>query len=470
MKKLNLAVLAFLALLMLASCSKENKGIVIDKAEKLADDAPTASDGYEYLEGVGSWLDEETEYKPASDENIECFTSSFFGLSRGNLYFQLKKEESKKYETGYSYTLGHPTYAYISNLTGEKHFICPDPLCTHGAYSGCQYLDLGELLYSTSDASILFTTKTVFSEQNGITYTYIYEINNSAATLTPIYTPVEKTDGLNMVSIDLMFEKDEKLYFIYNTQYEYVNENGETEHDEKSKLMYLDLKTKQTEVINENYPTRAGLVGEAWGKLLFADVDTRELYCTDYNFENPVTIMTYEDGYWFRNIYYDQDTEEMYVLVSYTGLYYPKNPDMSGKDIHCKVYKVDKDFNLTEIPMPSEMVTSFQLTRDYIYYTVYDPIQLGSRNGRPILDTTGGKIYRAPRDNTTEGELFFDNHGEILFSSSSSLGAAYCVVGDNLYLQYYKVRGSGDDMSTYYTGSIARVNVKENTLKWINLY
>ncbi len=465
MKKLNLAALAFLALLMLASCSKENKGIVIDKAEKLADDAPTASDGYEYLEGIGSWLDGETEYKNSPDENIYSIAGNNISLWNGNLYFQLKKEESK---AGAYYTLGHPIYAYISNQTGERHFLCPDPLCTHGAYSGCQYLDLGELLYSTSDASILFTTKTVFSEQNGITYTYIYEINNSAATLTPIYTPVEKTDGLNMVSIDLMFEKDEKLYFIYNTQYEYVNENGETEHDEKSKLMYLDLKTKQTEVINENYPNRAGLVGEVWDKALFADVDTRELYCTDYNFENPVTIMTYEDGYWFRNIYYDQDTEEMYVLVSYTGLYYPKNPDMSGKDIHCKVYKVDKDFNLTEIPMPSEMITSIQLTKDYIYYTVYDPIQLGSRNGYPLIDTTGGKIYRVARDNTTEGELFFDNHGEIMFDGS--VGAAYCVVGDNLYLQYYKVRGSGDDMSTYYTGSIARVNVKENTLKWINLY
>ena len=114
--------------------------------------------------------------------------------------------------------------------------------------------------------------------------------------------------------------------------------------------------------------------------------------------------------------------------------------------------------------MPSEMITSFQLTRDYIYYTVYDPIQLGSKNGRPLLDTTGGKIYRVPRDNTTEGELFFDAKGELIFRG------AYCVVGDNLYLQYYKVRGSGDDMSTYYTGSIARVNVKENTLKWINLY
>ena len=96
MKKFNLAALAVLALLLLSSCSKESKGIVIEKTQNMLDAAPTASDGYEYLEGVGSWLDEETEYKPASDENIECFTSSFFGLSRGNLYFQLKKEESKK--------------------------------------------------------------------------------------------------------------------------------------------------------------------------------------------------------------------------------------------------------------------------------------------------------------------------------------------------------------------------------------
>ena len=468
MKKFNLAALAVLALLMLASCSKESKGIVIEKTQNLLNDAPTAPEGYEYLEGVGSWLSAETEYKSSPYDNIVSIKGNYFSITNDNIYFQLKKEESKRDETGYYYTLGDPIYAYISGQTGEKHFICPDPLCTHGAYSGCQYLNLGNLTFSSSDTSLMYATRSAV--EDGVFYPTVYEINNSAATITPIYKPDDKSEGLDMIYFNLMFEKDGKLYFIYNSQYEYVNENGETEYDEKAKLMSLDLKTKQTEVINDNYPTRAGLVGEVWSKLLFADVDTRELYCTDYNFENPVTIMTYEDGYWFRNIYYDQDTEEMYVLVSYTGLYYPKNPDMSGKDIHCKVYKVDKDFNLTEIPMPSEMVTSFQLTRDYIYYTVYDPIQLGSRNGRPILDTTGGKIYSAPRDNTTEGELFFDKHGEILFSSSSSLGAAYCVVGDNLYLQYYKVRGSGDDMSTYYTGSIARVNVKENTLKWINLY
>ena len=468
MKKFNLAALAVLDLLMLASCSKDNKGIVIEKTEDLLSDAPSAPEGYEYLEGVGSWLSAETEYKSSPYDNIVSIKGNYFSITNDNIYFQLKKEESKRDETGYYYTLGDPIYAYISGQTGEKHFICPDPLCTHGAYSGCQYLNLGNLTFSSSDTSLMYATRSAV--EDGVFYQTVYEINNSAATITPIYKPDDKSEGLDRVYLELMFEKDGKLYFIYNTQYEYVNENGETEHDEKAKLMSLDLKTKQTEVLNEDLSTRVGLMGEVWDKLLFGDGDTLELYYTDYNFENPVTVMKFEDGYWFRNIYYDQDTEEMYVLVSYTGLYYPKNPDMSGKDINCKVYKVDKDFNLTEIPMPSEMVTSFQLTRDYIYYTVYDPIQLGSRNGRPILDTTGGKIYRAPRDNTTEGELFFDNHGEILFSSSSSLGAAYCVVGDNLYLQYYKLRGSGDDMSSYYTGSIARVNVKENTLKWINLY
>lgn len=458
------AILICLIFSLLVSCSKESKGLVIEKAENLLSDAPTAPVGYEYLEGVGSWLNAETEYKPASDEGIVCLTANDFGLSDGNLYFRLRKAESKKDETGYYYTSGKDAYAYISSQTGEKHFLCPDPLCTHGAYSGCQYLNLGSLLKSTSDPSILYTEKTEFSEQDDVFYPTIYEINTSAGTKTPIYTPDEKADNLHMIILDLMFEKDGKLYFIYNSRYEYVNDNGESEYDEKAKIMSLDLKTKQTEVINDNYPIRAGLMGEVWDKLLFGDSDINELYYTDYNFENSVTVLKYSDEYSLKNLYYDKNTDELYAFIMYSELAYPEKMDMSDNDIHCKVYKIDKDFNLTEIPMPSEMVTSIQLAKDYIYYTVYEPIQYGTRKGRPVLDTTGGKIYRVPRDNTTEGELFFDGKGELIFRGS------YCVVGDNLYLRYYKYKGVADDASCYYTGSIARVNVKENTLKWINLY
>lgn len=219
-------IIFFITLLLLVSCSKENKGIVIEKTENLLSDAPTAPDGYEYLEGVGSWLDTETEYKSAPDENIMIIGANSFNLQNENLYFTLKKEESK---AGEYYTLGHPVYAYISNQTGEKHFICPDPLCTHGAFSGCQYLDLSDLTFSSSEPSIMYATRSAVVD--GVFYPTVYEINKSAATKTPIYTPDDKSEGLNMIYLDLMFEKDGKLYFIYNSKYEYINDNGESEYD-----------------------------------------------------------------------------------------------------------------------------------------------------------------------------------------------------------------------------------------------
>lgn len=335
------AILICLIIFLLSSCSKENKGIVMEKTQNLLNDAPTAPEGYEYLEGVGSWLSAETEYKSSPYDNIVSLKGNYFSISNDNIYFQLKKEESKRDETGYYYTLGDPIYAYISGQTGEKHFICPDPLCTHGAYSGCQYLNLGGLLQSTSNPSIMYTTKSAVVD--GVFYPTVYEINKSSATITPIYTPDDKSEGLDMIYLVLMFEKDGKLYFIYNSKYEYVNDSGETEYDEKAKLMYLDIKTKQTEVINDNYPIRAGLIGEVCGKLLFADGDIDELYYTDYNFENSVTVLKYGEEYSPRNIYYDKNTDELYVLCFYGELDYPQNPDMSGKDIHCKVYKIDKD-------------------------------------------------------------------------------------------------------------------------------
>ena len=54
------AILICLIIFLLVSCSKESNGLVIEKAENLLSDAPTAPVGYEYLEGVGSWLNAET--------------------------------------------------------------------------------------------------------------------------------------------------------------------------------------------------------------------------------------------------------------------------------------------------------------------------------------------------------------------------------------------------------------------------
>ena len=49
--------------------------------------------------------------------------------------------------------------------------------------------------------------------------------------------------------------------------------------------------------------------------------------------------MKFEDGYGLKNLFYDGNTDELCMLSYYGELMYPRNPDMSGKDIHCKVYK-----------------------------------------------------------------------------------------------------------------------------------
>ncbi len=466
------------SLAVTASCTKDGDTQIITEVESTVESAqaestienkPYVPDGYEYLEGVGRWLSAEEEYKSYPDEKVDILFGNDFTPLNGNLYFRLSKKESKSDETGTKSTTGKPVYAYVNNATGEKHFLCPDPLCTHGSYSECQYLSLANLTASSSNDSVMYAIKPM--NVKNISYSYIFEINTTEGTIVPIYAPDERGNGLTSISIRLLFEKDNTLYFVYKANYKTATVNGKAEYTEYSKLMSIDLSTQQTEVLDDDYSNYALFVGQVDGKLLFGDGDTLELYYTDMNFENPVTILKYGDEYGLYDFDYDEESGEMYALISYDELFYPKQADMSDVDIHCKIYKIGKDFTVTEVPMPSELILSMQLTKDYIYYKVYDPVQYGTRfDGRPLLDVSGGKIYRVPRDNTTEGELFFDNHGEILFSSSSSLGAAYCVVGDNLYLQYYKVRGSGDDMSTYYTGSIARVNVKENTLKWINLY
>lgn len=459
-------------LAVITSCTKADNTQIINEAESTVESAqaentienkPYVPDGYEYLEGVGSWLSAEEEYKSYPDEKIDSLIGNSFTRLNGNLYFRLKKQESKSDETGTRSTTGNPVYAYVSNATGEKHFLCPDPLCTHGSYSDCQYLSLANLTPSSSNDSLMYAIKQI--NVNGIFYSYVYEINTSEGTIVPIYTPVDREDGLTSINISLLFEKDNTLYFVYNTNYKIMNENGEAEYIEYSKLMSFDLSAKQTEVLNDDYSNYAYFVGQVDGKLLFSDGALQELYYTDMNFENPVTILKYGDDYALYNLDYDEESGEMYALLSYGELFYPPKADMSDVDIHCKIYKIGKDFSVAEVPMPSELIMSMQLTKDYIYYKVYDPVQYGTRfDGRPLLDVSGGKIYRVKRDNTTEPELFFDGKGEFLFQTG------YYVMGDNLYLQQSGLLGSGENISFYYTGSIARVNVAENTLMWINLY
>lgn len=404
MKKIS--ILFLLSLLLLPSCSK-NKGLIIENAQKAAEDRPTAEEGYEYLIGVGNWLNSETEYVSYPDENIVRLIGNGLGnIYNGDLYFQLQKEESKQDETGYYYTSGKPVYAYISRITGEKHFLCPDPLCTHGAYSGCQYLNLDSLV--EGENGIMYATKTEMPD--GVPFNVIYEINTSTGTLIPIYTADTSDDTITSHRTNLSYVYDNKLYYYDRISYEYLDENGDVLQKSTQQFMSLDLTTKETETLSSEYSNNINVIGKIWDKMLIRDNLKHQYYLTDFNLvsREAIYINFPSGGYYLSNAYYDKNTEELYILYVSTMLNFPEKMDMSDEDIPSYLYKVSKDLTVEELTLPDELVMSIQLTEEYIYYTKFDPIYYGSRSGHIITDETGTKIYRVSRDDLTTSELYFD--------------------------------------------------------------
>ena len=73
------------SLAVTASCTKDGDTQIINETESTVESAqaestienkPYVPDGYEYLEGVGSWLSAEEEYKSYPDEKIDILPRS----------------------------------------------------------------------------------------------------------------------------------------------------------------------------------------------------------------------------------------------------------------------------------------------------------------------------------------------------------------------------------------------------------
>ena len=126
------------------------------------------------------------------------------------------------------------------------------------------------------------------------------------------------------------------------------------------------------------------------------------------------------------------------------------------------ILRVDGDLNVERLDMRSDLILDMQLTRDYIYYTSYDPIEYGiSPRGGVCYDESGGKIWRVPRDDvSTEPELIFDGRGEFAFRG-------YYAVGDCLYLDYSEIVQENGIGYFRWHGINARVNFVDGTIKWL---
>ena len=83
--------------------------------------------------------------------------------------------------------------------------------------------------------------------------------------------------------------------------------------------------------------------------------------------------MEYGLEYNIRNFYYDEGTSEFYIGLYADYLFgYSENETEEGS-----IYCVNSDLECRKLDMPSEKIVNFQLTNEYIYYAVYDPVYYG---------------------------------------------------------------------------------------------
>lgn len=424
-----------------ASCTKtKTKDEIIEENKDLLNNINSANIVYDFQNNIGDWIELETEYQynesgDSSTGIINLFSNySNYILNNDRIYLKLARQNST----------GANLWAYVSLITGEKHYICPDPLCNHTNDSGCQYLYLDNLIF-TEDSQILYTTKEHA----------IYQISLSDQKIICIYEDDVNKTGATYASTDILTLNHDSLYFSVKYTYKSTEEKEISYREEKC-LKVLNLTNGAVTELSNQYPSSNICVYSSEDKLFFIDQMERCFYYTDTNYKNKKIIMTFDENTYVYDMYFDSNTSEFYLLIGYNDL-------SSEETIPGKLFVVDNNFICTELILPSDKILRCYLTNDYIYYTVFDPVYYGvSPRGIPTVDEDGNKIWRVRRDNTIEPEIAFDGHGEIFWND-------IIVVGEHLYIDYNYLHKEGEMEWWRRSGSTARINMKESTIKWINL-
>ena len=260
----------------------------------------------------------------------------------------------------------------------------------------------------------------------------------------------------------MYFIIEDTLYFTDHFLF-YEEVEGERIVTERTWLLGLNLTTKETTVLNDHFDENLERFHVIGDRIFYTDLAERTVYCTDFAFADKTPVLQYPEGYQLSIDQYDSNTGELYMLVTNNELHrsavYPENPDA----IKCTLYCVDSDLQCSEVSMPSDQLIDFQLTNEYIYYRKYDPINFKTPPyERNAIDVFGNKLYRVKRSDTMTPEVAFDGHEELFFQD-------YFVTGDYLYFAYYALVIREEGQVFRRMGATARVNMKENTIKWLNL-
>ena len=392
------------------------------------------------------WLEDETEYSYTESDTtykiVDCL-NDYLVFASDRVYIVTKADDT-------------PTYSYININTGEIFPLCPDPLCNHTKNSGCRYLSLSGLIVEPEHEDVVYTIRTITN--GGEMYGEIVKIDIENNTIDVIYS-AEYKDSLEL--LQMLCVSDQKLYFKRSYRTETTDGGKVVANTTVTELMEIDLGTYDTHILQNEYASgEKGYIQCASNEYFyFTDMVNRRVFTVDKNFENERIIYEYPENYTIRDLYYDSSTSELYISLCSRYMVGLSDDGIIDGYIIC----IDKNNNVERLDTKSDRILKIQLTRNYIYYTAYDPIKYGiSPRGTESIDETGGKIYRISRDDvSTEPELIFDGRGELVIQGG------FAVIGDCLYLDYSEIVKEGGMAWFRWHGINARVNFVDGTIKWL---
>lgn len=396
------------ALLLLSSCTRDNAidSALLEKADEIAG-MPTVNENGEYM---GDYAPE-TEYSAGDLSSVSgiCYAYGkpyYAALADGKYYFNIQTSKTNMNEDG-SESTGTVTITKSMNLeTGESFFLCPDPLCTHPGLA-CKYTNLecagyygGELYFHR------------YRFKDGTTTQTIEKVNPAAGEFSVILEHSYHFDDNPRTSLFELFNRivGNDLFYSLSTTYEDPESRTLTQNYENFRI---NLETMETTALPEDVPaiyyisdTYAYGYSEEYAAIVRMDAD----------YSSQVYIKPPEGYPNFGDMQIDENTGEIFVLMMEPERKY---------GMLCRIM----DDCMGPVSLPHETITEFQLTRDTIYYSAYDPAVIGVafRGGGMLTFDNGGKIYAADRMNLENSELIFSDGVNF-----NMMG--WFVLGDNLYL------------------------------------
>ncbi len=233
-----------LLLCTLTGCHTSSRDQIAESAKSRITAQETSSSVYDihfgYQKDLGKWLTEEKEYlyDPDGDasDGITIFNTIGMIHVGERLYFPISKQTPL--------STGDNFYAYVSTKTGEKHYICPDPLCSHDEESGCPYINFVELAFPMKSDKIIYGVRSNIIAGTAVFQDRIYEIDLSENTLRQIYNSKDICKDFDVDYITMYFIIEDTLYFTDRFVF-YEDVERERIVTERTWLLGLNLKPRK---------------------------------------------------------------------------------------------------------------------------------------------------------------------------------------------------------------------------------